>query len=238
MTANILGRQSTREGAEIRIALSDVAFSTISHLGLMTEAQLSGVERAATGNYIFGAFGRDFHTADLRRVMIAAISAKQWTSLVQACKIEVAVAILQNRFQANFDREEERYEHREPIAALVEKWCAIRNLEEIAATFDRMGVCWGVYQTVRELVSGDVRASAQNPIFENIDTPGIGRHLAAGPAFRVTGKNGPDLKAAQLLGEDSEAVLGEILGLGHAEFVDLTEREIVAGPDRDPYFGQ
>ena len=45
---------------------------------------VNGTERAPIGNDLYGAFGRDFATRDGRRVMIAAITARQWKSLVDA----------------------------------------------------------------------------------------------------------------------------------------------------------
>lgn len=236
MTANILGRRASHKGAEIRISLSDVAFATLSHLGLISEAQLSPEERPATGNYIYGAFGRDFETKDSRRVMIAAISARQWSSLVEACGLAASLAELQARSNADFDREEDRYAHREAIARLIEMWCAEHLFAEIAERFDKLGVCWGIYQTVQELVANDRRASLANPMFADLDTPGIGSHIGAGPAFRVAGETRPELTAAPYLGADTERVLGEVLGIDRSGFLDLAAREVVAGPEKDPHY--
>lgn len=236
LTASILRRRQVRDGAEIRVALSDVAFSTLSHLGLISEAQLSGERRPATGNYIYGAFGRDFASADGRRVMVAAISARQWSSLVEACRLAEPLAVLQVKLAADFDREEDRFEHREAIAGLIELWCEQKTYAEIATSFDTLGVCWGPYQTVDELVLHDRRVSLENPVFATVTTPGIGHHLAAGAAFRVSAETRPQMEPAPFLGTHTEAVLGEVLGVGRRDFLDLAAREIVAGPEKDPYY--
>src|SRR5262245_47328591 len=73
-------RQATGEGAEIRIALADVAFAALSHLGVLADAELFDQERPQIGNYIYGSFGRDFGCADGERVFVAAILARQWQS--------------------------------------------------------------------------------------------------------------------------------------------------------------
>jgi 2-methylfumaryl-CoA isomerase len=238
LLASIVRRSVSQDGSEIRIALSDIAFSTMSHLGLISEAQLGTEERGSIGNYIFGAFGRDFGTADGKRVMVAAISARQWSSLVAACELAEPLAALEARLSADFSREEDRYEHREPIAELVGAWCSNRSFDVISAAFDRHNVCWGAYQTVKEMVTHDPRISVDNPLFQTLDTPGIGKHLAAGPAFRIVDEPRSEIRSARFLGGDTERVLGEVLGIGRAGLDDLVSREIVAGPDRDPHYGR
>lgn len=57
--AAVTQRMRTGAGAELRLALSDVAFATLSHIGLMAQAELLGQDRASIGNHIYGVFGRD-----------------------------------------------------------------------------------------------------------------------------------------------------------------------------------
>ena len=45
-------RRRTGQGGELRLALSDVAFSMLSHLGVTAEAEVLGQERPAIGNHI------------------------------------------------------------------------------------------------------------------------------------------------------------------------------------------
>ena len=70
-------RSATGEGEHITLALSDVGYATVGNLGHIGEAIVNGTERAPIGNDLYGAFGRDFATKDARRVMIAAITARQ-----------------------------------------------------------------------------------------------------------------------------------------------------------------
>jgi 2-methylfumaryl-CoA isomerase len=77
-------RRLTGEGRLIRLALSDVAFATVGNLGRIAEVVLGGRDVAKDGNYLYGAFGCDFETQDDRRVMIVALTARQWEALVDA----------------------------------------------------------------------------------------------------------------------------------------------------------
>src|SRR3546814_20777356 len=56
-------RARTGQGRSISLALSDIAFATIGHLGMIAEAGVDGVDRPPAGNDLYGAFGRDFATS-------------------------------------------------------------------------------------------------------------------------------------------------------------------------------
>ena len=87
-TASLLAaerhRTRTGEGQCVQLALSDVAFWMVGNLGKIAEVQINHHERPKDGNYLYGAFGRDFLTKDGRRVMIVALTARQWKGLVEA----------------------------------------------------------------------------------------------------------------------------------------------------------
>ena len=236
LMAGVMQRRTTQNGSEIRIALSDIAFSTMSHLGLIAEAELSKVRRESLGNYIYGAFGRDFKTADGRLVMVAAVSSKQWASLVEACSLSESFESLEKCLNVDFKYEEDRYAHREAIADLVQGWCGAHTFSELAEIFARHQVCWGVFQTIEELVAHDKRTSLDNPLFHRLSTPGIGTHIAAGSPVRLAGLEKLPLAPAPYIGAQTERVLGEVLGLDSRQFRDLVAREIVAGPEKDPYY--
>lgn len=227
-------RAATGAGAELRLALSDVAFATLSHLGMLAEAELLQRERPSLGNELYGAFGRDFGTADGKRLFVAAISLGQWRSLVKACELQAAVERLQQELGVDLAREDARYAARAQIARLLEPWFAARTLTQARQTLDAHGVCWGPYQTVREALASDPRLSAANPVFESVQTAGVGRHLAAGTPVRQAEQARGATRPAPLLGQHTDEILTEVLGLGSAAVGRLHDRGIVAGPDRDP----
>jgi len=231
-------RASTGRGAELRLALSDVAFSTLSHLGMLAEAELLHRDRPSLGNDLYGAFGRDFGTADGKRLFVAAISLGQWRSLVQACELGADVDRLQRELGVDLAREEERHAARARIAQLLEPWFAARSLAQAARVLDANSVCWGPYQTVREALANDARVSDRNPVFERLDTVGVGPHLAAGTPVREQGLARGATPPAPLLGQHTDEILLEVLGLGSAAVGELHDRGIVAGPERDPLAGR
>jgi 2-methylfumaryl-CoA isomerase len=89
-------RRRTGQGAALRMALSDVAFTdAVASRAWPGRRSCWARSRPAIGNHIYGAFGRDFATADGQRIMVAAISAGQWTGLVAACGIGAEIAALE-----------------------------------------------------------------------------------------------------------------------------------------------
>ena len=226
LMAAAMQRALTGAGAELKLALSDVAFTTLSHLGLMAEAELLGMDRPSIGNHIYGTFGRDFGTSDNQRVMVAGISGSQWTALCKACELDASIAAMDDA---------KRFAARETIAAKVEAWCLKRDFAEVERVFNLNKVCWGRYRTVSDLIAHDPRVSMTNPVFERVDTPGIGEHMTAGATVSIVGVKREPVHPAPWLGQHTEEVLAQVLGLGSGEIGGLFDAGIVAGPDRDPY---
>ena len=224
-------RRATGQGRHITLALADVAFATLGHLGQIAEWEINGAERMPIGNDLFGAFGRDFATRDGRRVMIVAITDRQWRGLVEATGIAEGCAAIERREGLRLTDEGDRFRARAAIAALVAPWCAARSLAEIAAAFDAHGVCWGPYQSVAQALAEDPRCSPANPLFARIEHPGIGTTLTPGSPLRFADLPPLPVVPAPRLGADTDAVLADVLGLGDRAIGALRDRGVVAGPD-------
>jgi 2-methylfumaryl-CoA isomerase len=219
-------RTRTGDGQHIKLSLEDVALATLGHLGFLAEAQL-GTQRERVGNYLYGAFGADFLCADGRRVMVVALTAKQWSALCEALELREAIAALERSVGLDLAQEGNRYRARESIAALVAPLIRSRSSAAIADLFGRHGVCFSEYNTVTELLAGDPNCSTQNPLFAQVAQPGIGELLT--PAipldFSAGGRREP--LPAPRLGEHTHAVLGELLGLGEAQVARLLDAGVV-----------
>lgn len=228
-------RRRTGEGAELKLALSDTAFTLLSHLGVLAEVELLKQERPSIGNHLYGAFGRDFGTADGQRLMVVAISAGQWKCLVAACGVEAGVADLQRRTGLDLADETCRFEARDAIAALLEPWFAVRDRAQAELELKAGKATYGSYDTVSDMLARDPRMSAaSNPVFERIDTPGIGEHIAAGSALRAAGLEREPTSPAALLGAHTDEVLHQVLGLDGAAIGRLHDAGVVAGTEADP----
>jgi 2-methylfumaryl-CoA isomerase len=222
-------RTRTGEGQQIRLSLSDVAFAMVGNLGRIAEAQLGGQDQSKDGNYLYGAFGHDFETRDARRVMVVALTARQWRALVQITDIGEACAKIAEVTGYDLDTATGRFEGRDLIAGLLRPWFASRELSEIREAFVGTGVSWGPYQTFRQLVTEDPRCSPANPMFATLQQPGIGEYLVPGSPleFSKLGRRPPT--PAPLLGEHTDQILAELLGLNDTEIGRLHDAGVVAG---------
>lgn len=225
-------RRESGAGQEIRIPLSDVAVATLGHLGQIAETSVSGADRGRHGNDLFGAFGRDFLTRDSRRVMIVAITSRQWAALVEALTIGSAVAALEAQAGVSFDRDEgERFRHRGALNAIVTEAVAARDHDGLAELFDAKGVCWGPYRTLSEALAVDPGFSDGNPILGNVEHPSGHAYLTPGAAATFVGSERKPASRAPRLGEHTDEVLAAVLGLSSAQIGALHDRKIVAGPE-------
>jgi len=197
------------EGQLVELSLSDVGLALAGHLGLIGEAILNPEPRGRFGNSVYGTFGRDFGTRDGRRVMVMALTPRQWTSLGSATGLASDFAALESRAGADFRKEADRWLHREPLCTLIEGWISHHELAELRKIFDAHGVLWGPYQTVKQLVAEDPRASPENPLFSEVDHPGLGRFLTSGSPLRFGAAPAVPPRPAPSLGEHTEEVLRE-----------------------------
>jgi 2-methylfumaryl-CoA isomerase len=227
-------RSRTGLGQLITVSLSDVAFAMVSNLGYLAQVQVLEEDRPPIGNDMYGAFGRDFPTADNRRVMVVAISLRQWQALASATAIEQHLPAVERAFNVDLAQEGDRFVARDALAALIGSWIGSHSLAEVASTFDAHGVCWGPYQTFRQLLEDDWRCSLKNPLFSDIDQPGIGTIRVAGTPIGFSAIEREEPARAPLLGEHTDMILAEDLGLSSAEIGRLHDDGVVAASASAP----
>ena len=202
-------RRLRGEGQLVELSLSDVALAMAGHLGLIGEALLEAEPRGRFGNDVYGTFGRDFITRDQRRVMVLALTVRQWTSLGEATGLRPEFAKLESRLGADFGKEADRWAHRRSLGALLEPWVAERHLAEVGEAFNANGVLWSPYQTVKQLVADDPRASTANPMFAEIAHPDLGHFMTAGSPLRFGAATPVPPRRGPVLGEHTEEVFRE-----------------------------
>jgi len=224
-------RSRTGQGQEVVAALADVMLATVGNLGYIGDVQINGSARPAIGNDLYGSFGRDFATVDGRRVMIIALTRRQWRAIGDATGLGERLAMIGPMMDADLDTESGRYEARDAVGALLARWCASRTVDEIGEAFAGTGVLWGHFQDFSQLVRADPRCSEANPLFAMLDQPGIGRYLMPGLPLDFSAEQRQPPRPAPLLGEHTDAVLGDVLGLSPGEIGRLHDDRIVAGPD-------
>ena len=222
-------RRKTKEGQLVKLALADVALATLGNLGFIAEAQLSGGDREACGNYLFGAYGKDFVTADGMRLMVVGLTGNQWRGLCEATGLGEAFNQLSQSLGLNLRDEGDRFKARDNITELLQPWFADHSFNQVATAFDANGVCWGKYQSVHQLVSADPECSIENPMFQQVEQPGIGSYLSPGTPLNFELFERAAVQPAPQLGQHTDEILAQELGLSSADIGRLHDQGIVAG---------
>ncbi|MFV3126301.1 CoA transferase [Niveispirillum sp. KHB5.9] len=217
-------------GQLMRIALSDVALAVVADMGLLAEVEINGQGRERHGNHIFGAFGCDFATSDGRRLMVAAVSAGQWQALLRATGTMEVMAALGTARGLDLSLEGDRFRARDTVAGLLAPWFSARTLVQAGKELDAARACWGPYQSFEQLLTDDPRCSPANPLFARVDHPGIGRMLTAASPIDSSACEPVPPAAGPILGQHTDEVLADALGLGDGQLADLHDRGVIAGP--------
>jgi 2-methylfumaryl-CoA isomerase len=223
-------RRQTGQGQEIRVPLGELALVTLGHLGQVAEVSVTGQDRPRYGNDLYGAFGRDFVTRDGVRLMIVAVSPKQWKGLVDALGLSEAIVALEAELGVSFATEEGlRFAHRGRLFPLFERAFAIWDFADLSPRLYDSGVTWERYRTLHETLTHDARLSAANPMFAEIEHPSGHRYLTPGSAAVIPDAERLDPRPAPRLGQHTDEVLAEVLSLPGHEIARLHDAGLVAG---------
>lgn len=227
-------RARTGEGSEVRVPLGDVAIGTLANSGTMAEMLYRGGDRERLGNAIWGAFGRDFRTRDGTRFMVAALTPKQWNGLVKAFGLEQRIAALEAELGVRFaDGDTPRFAHRKRLFALFQEAAEQFDYPTLAARMAAEGCTFERYRTAYEAATDPVLV-ANNPLFGPSPANPSGFAYPAARSFaNFPGRAVGDPRPAPYLGEHSEEVLAEKLGLSSGAIARLIDAGIVALSDKD-----
>ena len=233
LLAALRHRDATGEGSELRVPLGDVAIGTLANSGAMAEMLYRGGDRERLGNAIWGAFGRDFRSRDGVRFMVAALTAKQWAGLVRAFDIESDIAELEQRLGVRFaDGDRPRFEHRQALFELFQSVADGLDYAELERRMAAEGTTFERYRTAHEAANDPVLV-ADNPLFaQTADNPSGFAYPAPRSFANLPGQSAGEPAPAPYLGEHTEQVLAERLGLSSGAIGDLVDRDIARLSDK------
>ena len=223
-------RRLNGEGQLVKLALSDIAFAMTGHLGYIQETQINKEERKAYGNYLYGAYGKDFSCKDDRQIYIVVVTGRMWSELGKATGLTEFFKVTEEFLGLDFSKEGDRFKASEEITIPLDAWVKERTLDEVRKTFDGTGVCWGPYQTLKQMIEEDPRVSTANPMFSMLEQPGIGSYLVPGSPIDFGALQRQKPVRAPVLGEHTDEILSQDLGLSDGQIGVLRDAGVVAGP--------
>ena len=215
-------------GDNVELSLKDVAAATLGHLGMIGDAATNPNQRGKSGNDLYGAYGHDFVCADGQRVMVIGLTDRQWKLIVDATQSAEAMAAIENETGLSLKEESNRWALRHRISSVLEAWFARRNLADFAPEFDKAGLTWSVFRSLKEALEKDEDLTIDNPMFKIMKQPGLGDFpVPASPVtFGQCGSN--DAYPAPSLGQHTEEILSDIVGADDTEIAQLFDKGIVA----------
>jgi benzylsuccinate CoA-transferase BbsF subunit len=209
----LLHRRRTGEGQYIDLSQVEAGVVCLSESMLTFTATGEALERmgnrsrhaAPHGVYRCAAEGDD----DDRWVAIAVHDDADWMRF-RAAIDEPAWAA-----DPRFATEAGRLAHVDELEALVEEWTREQRAADVMARLQAGGVEAGVVSNFQNLVDDPQLAHRRH--FRSVEHPVVGRHLCETNAMRFSNAPETDFTPAPRLGEHTELVLRQILGMSSAE---------------------
>lgn len=218
-------RSRTGTGSWLKLSLYDIALAVTATLGHVAEAAVNGDERERIGNHVFGTFGHSFRTADGRHVMICLFTNRHVDALRQMIGAE-AVAAIEASEGVDLTDEADRYRARDAIRAAIGEWAGARTFAEAAEALNEAGALWGPYRSFTEAAE----EARSHPLFANVEQPGVGTYPMPGFPVDIHELARLEPKPAPRLGQHTDQILAEVLGLGDGEIGRLHDAKVIAGP--------
>ena len=227
LLAALKHRSETGEGGEYKIPLADIGVTAMANMGQLAEVLYHDDNRARYGNEVYGAFGKDFQTSDGVRMMIMAITPRQWTGLLKVLEIEEQVSEIEAARKVSFLKDEGiRFEHRDALYPLLEAKVYRWEAKELQAALDSVGGCWGEYQSMRQ-AADDSALVRDNPVFTELKNPSGFSYPTPGSALTIADQERGTPALAPSLGQHTSDILKSVLGQSPDKISALLEAGVI-----------
>jgi crotonobetainyl-CoA:carnitine CoA-transferase CaiB-like acyl-CoA transferase len=218
-------RARTGEGQYINISQFEATVAAIGHV--MMEPLASGREPRKLAN---GSLSRAPHgcyrcRGEDRWCVIAVSSDTEWERFCEVLGRPPWVA------DPRFATLASRILNAEALDARVEEWTADRTAEDVMSVLQTAGIAAAVVQNVEDQFERDPQLAARH-FFEEIEHLKKGTVVATGIPLGLTGTPGHTDRTGAAVGQDNEAVFGELLGMTPEEiraYVDAGAIETADG---------
>jgi benzylsuccinate CoA-transferase BbsF subunit len=126
--------------------------------------------------------------------------------------------------EAKFADLKSRKENEDELESLVSQWTYQHSDYEVMNKMQEAGVSAGVVQTMADIVDSDLQLREREFLLP-IDNPHLGVFGHPSPAYKLM-KNKPRVSRAPSMGEHTEQICIEILGLSDEEFAALVAENV------------
>jgi len=197
-------RDIAGQGQAVDCALLQTAVSFTAPM--IAEAVVAGKQRPRLGNRVPYLGPADLYRCRDGYVYIATGTQAMWASLMKLIGHPHLVDAPHLR------TDEQRFEHRDEVDPLVERWMERHTMEEIAAAMEAARIPCGIYRTTAE-VPDDPQVRARRMLeYLDLEVPGLERVPVSGLPIRLSRTPGALVARAPRVAEHNQDVYGRILG--------------------------
>jgi formyl-CoA transferase len=186
---------------------------------LVTAYDKLGINRSRRGNMHYAAApGDHFETVDGRFLVLTVSSDPMFRRLCEAMGSPL-------HEDPRFTSHAARWDNIETLNRTVGKWIKSMPVSEICARLDAHGLAYSLIYSAEE-ISADSHYAARESIV-TVDNPRIGPLKVQAPHPKLSGTPAPSLRSAPGLGEDTDTILSQWLGLAGHEIASLRAGGVV-----------
>lgn len=207
----------TGKGQYIDMAMMDTIFSLLENFVPIKTMTGQEPHRVGNGNPFSAPYGQ-YRTKD-DYIVIACANNALFHALTGVMGREDL------RDDPRFLQNDERKMHEREIDAEVEKWTLQHTTAEIEAMLNDAGVPVGVVKSVDDLIH-DPQIAHREMLVEH-DHPRAGRIKFPGNPMKLRETPPDPTRRAPVLGEHTDEILGEVLGMDEAQIAQYHEENIV-----------
>lgn len=217
----LLHRERTGQGQLVEVSMHEAAVLALaSALGALMDGDGGVPERTGNRHPALAIAPYNVYPAKDGHVAIFTASERHWHSIAHVLGRE---DLLDN---PEFASTPARAARMEEIDALVEAWTRQRGKDEVMAALTEAHVPCAPVRTTAEVV--DDPHLRERGLWAEVEHPRRGRTLVPNSPIRLHGSApGRVERPAPLLGQDTDRVLSELLGLGADELASLHARGVI-----------
>jgi len=213
----LFDRERTGKGRNLDIAMMDSMFSmmlTVLSMQLYTDRPPTRVGSRHPVTYPVDVFeAKDGH------IVMVVTSDRSFTALCQA--IGQPALSDDDRFRTNADRNA----HESELRAAIEAWTSSRSADAAVAALAEAGIPASPVLSVGDVVDSD--HIAHREMISTVDHPTLGEVPMVHQPVRFSDTDRSFQRPSPLLGEHTQELLTEVLGLNEAQIKKLTDHNIV-----------
>lgn len=212
-------RNKTGKGQFIEVAQTESAISVLA-MAVMDIANNNKLQ-TRTGNSVPNAAPHGAYPCigDDRWCVISCSNEEEWLNFVRA--IQLTPLLEDNRFQTLTNR----LKNVDELNLIISDWTQQRTPEDVMKLLQENGVPSGIVQSSKDLIDDDPQMKFRNH-FVKLNHPEMGLTIYNNSPFRLSKTPTSLRKPAPLLGEDTEYVCKEIIGLTDEELQRYKEENV------------